>query len=375
MDKPQFLVIGILAVALGFFALRFTSSDSDDYDSPYTPSGDRYAMAGGGEYGDEPSRFGRGSSGGAGGMRDRGAGGTSRISRFGASEGRGPSGSGRGNTETVSGGSRDRGGRIGSAAGGRAGGSIRSANATGRLGGGSNSINRDRTRLGGSGNRADRADVLTDAEAAVDPFYNDNQLDDDPSDDVLLEVADKEDIDRKADDVEGVQEGEDGDWIDFSEDSVTTFPNFGNANPNAGTITMDIKPNWNGADITDNSLLQIREPHQWENRMQLVKNGQFLRFIVTDNTGHEADISFKIDQWVEGDAHNVTASWDNGVTTLYVDGKRVGTNNYPGKLEFQDTTPMHLGSDYANGGSYGSANGQFRKFQVFDGAKTPDEIG
>ena len=39
------------------------------------------------------------------------------------------------------------------------------------------------------------------------------------------------------------------------------FPNFGNANPASGTITLDIKPNWNGADVTDN-LGEEREGHR-----------------------------------------------------------------------------------------------------------------
>ncbi len=384
MEKPQFLIIGILAVAIGFFALRFTSDDPSDFSSTYDSGGDEYAMADRGDYGDGSgshgsSRFGRSS---AGAERDRGSSG-GRASRFGPSSSRsGAAGGGRGSAESVTAGSRERGGRIGSAVGGRSGG-LRSAKEVGRAGSGSisNSIHRDRSTMG-TGSRSDRVDLLTGKEAEIDPFYEDgNGLDDDPSDDVVLEVTDKGDVDSKAEVAEGVEAGEDGDWIDFTEDAMMTFPDNGNANPDAGTITLDIKPNWNGTDVTDNSLLQIREPHQWENRMQLVKNGQFLRFIVTDDSGHEADISFKIDKWVEGDPHNVTASWGRtedgteGVTTLYVDGKQVGTNRYPGSLKFKPGTPMYLGSDHANGGSYGSAGGQMRGFQVFNGAKTPDELG
>jgi hypothetical protein len=383
MEKPQYLVIGILAVAIGFFALRFTSDEPDDYGSPYD-GGDQYAMANGddfeeGSYG--PSgRFGRGGDR-AGGGRELGAGG-GRTSRFGPAGGSRGGTAGRGGAESVSAGSRERGGRIGSGSGR---GGLRVAQEVGRARSGSisNTIHRDRPSMG-SGSQADRVEMLTGRDAGIDPFYEEgNGLDDNPDDDVVLEVADKEDVDRKADVLEGVEEGDEAGWIDFTEDSVTTFPNLGNANPNAGTITLDIKPNWNGADVTDNSLLQIREPNQWENRMQLVKNGQFLRFIVTDDTGHEADISFKINEWVEGDAHNVTATWEpagedgqgGGQTTLYVDGKQVGTNRFPGKLVFKHTTPMHLGSDYTNGGSYSGANGQFRNFKVLGEAKGPDQLG
>ncbi len=371
MEKPQFVIIGILAVAIGFFALRFTSDDVDEYG----PGGDRYAMADGGDYGDYgdgssgSGRLGRGNDPSGGGSRGSIGDRSSRLGPGGTRGGTGGSGSGRGGTETVAGGARGRGGRIGTGVGSRRGGSGRPESSSI-----SGAGQRKRASLGG-GSRNDRADVLTAKSGGVDPFYDEgNDLDDDPSDDVVLEVTSKDDVDRKADVLEGVEEGDDDYWLEVGEDSRTTFPDLGNANPNAGTITLDVKPNWNGADVTDNSLLQIREPHVWENRMQLVKNGQFLRFIVTDNTGHEADISYKIANWQEGDAHNVTATWEDGTTVLYIDGKQVGTNSYPGKLEFKPTTPMYFGSDHASGGSYGGADSQIGGFQVLDKARSPSDI-
>jgi hypothetical protein len=377
MDRPQILVAGILAVAVGFFALRFTSDEADPYAGSYGDSGDEYAMADRGDGSYELSgrgdRFGgdRFSGSRAPGSSSTGA----RISRFGPSSG-GPGAPGsRGGVETATGGARDRGGRIGSSAGGRRGGL---GDGVGRASGSSiSSAVKDRSRsigADGLGARDARVDMLTGKEAEIDPFYDENQLDDNPDDDVLLEVKNKEDVDRKAEVLEEVESSDDGEWLEVGEDAMLTFPDLGNANPNSGTISLDIVPNWNGADQTDNSLLQIREPHQWENRMQLVKNGQFLRFIVTDNTGHEADISFKIPDWVEGDAHRIQATWDEGVTTLYVDGKRVGSNTYPGQLQFKPTTPMHLGSDLASGGSYAGFNGKIGNVKVYDSAKSPNDV-
>lgn len=376
MDKPQIIVVGILAVAIGFFALRFTSDDADSYSTPYGDTGEEYAMADfdDGEFSGREGRFGDRSSEG----RERGSGsgpGGARVSRFGPSSGGpGAAGSRGGSADTVTGGSRDRGGRIGNAVGSRRS-SLGSSASSGRSAGRSLSDTvASRGNSLGSGSRDARVDMLTGKEAEIDPFYDENNnLDDNPNDDVLLEVKNKDDIDRKAEVLEDVEASDDGEWFEVGEDAMLTFPDLGNANPNSGTISLDIVPNWNGSDLTDNSLLQIREPHKWENRMQLVKNGQFLRFIVTDNTGHEADISFKIPDWVEGDAHRVQATWDNGVTTLYVDGKRVGSNTYPGQLQFKPNTPMHLGSDLASGGSYGGADARIGNFSVLGVAKTPDE--
>jgi len=372
MDKPQFWVIGILVVAIGFFALRFTSDDSDDYQSGYVSGVGDLASARSydgsdtsdhrqGRLGGRPSRHDRGSSAG-------------HPSRFGTSSERAGlggshhSGFGKG-AETASSGSRAR----HSGFGGRGG--LHPAKGVGRSGSASiaNTLGSGRTGSGsksGDDKRSDRVEQLGSQQAHVDDFFNDDGVVKDPEDGLLLDIANKEDADATADSIEGVEESDDGDWLEIGENAQLTFPN--GANEKTGTISMDIVPNWNGADITDNSLLQIREAHQWENRVQMVKNGQFLRFIVTDNTGHEADISYKIDSWESGNAHRVTASWNNGTTTLYVDGKQVGSNTYPGQLQFKKTVPIHAGSDFASG-AYNGLDGK-AKVKLFNDARTPDDI-
>ena len=361
MDKPQFLVIGILAVALGFFALRFTSDDSNDFGSSYGSGGTEYAMSDFGE--DGRGEFGRG---GDRMGRDRGTSG-GRTSRLGSGGARiGSTTGSRGGAEVVKGGMRGERRRRGAIGGGSGGtGGIRPSGQLGRTGSGpdANSLKRDRDRSGSS-----RLDVLSGAESKVDPFYEEGLVPDE--NDVVLDVSSKEDADTKGQVVDGVEDSDDGEWLEIGEDSVMTFPN--GVNQKAGTISMDIVPNWNGADSTDNSLLQMREAHQWENRIQVVKNGQFLRFIVTDNTGHEADISHRITSWEQGDAHRITATWDNGKTILWVDGKQVGSNTYPGTLEFNDNTPMHVGSDHASG-AYAGLDGK-AKVKLYSSAKGPDDI-
>ena len=369
MEKPQYLVIGILVVAVGFFALRFTADDPIEADS-YRSGGSNYAMLdrdeigagdvrGGGRFSDRGNSRERMSVGGRG----------SRVAPDGTRMGSVGGVRGAGGADAVTGGTRgERGGRIGT--GSRSG--LRSAEELGRAaqGGIANTIARDRQTAAGL-NREERLEMLADKDAAIDPFYDGKDVE--AVEDVVLEVNTKDDVDRKADVAEAVGDSADGEWLDVGEDARLTFPDMGNLNPKSGTVSLDIVPNWNGSDSTDNSLMQIREPHKWENRMQLVKNGQFLRFIVTDNTGYEADISYRIDNWVEGDAHRVTATWDEGVTTLYVDGRQVGSNSFPGILDFQTSPDMHLGSDLQNGGSYGGANARI-KAKMFDSAKGPNDI-
>lgn len=153
-----------------------------------------------------------------------------------------------------------------------------------------------------------------------------------------------------------------GVFVAAGEETILTFPDLGE--PDRGSIDFTLTPQGDSPDTGDTSLVQIRTPHEWENRMQVVKNGDYLRFIVTDSTGHEADISYKIPDWVSGEVHRVHATWDNGVTTLYVDGKRVGSNTYPGDLQFQPNTPMHIGSDLDDA-SYGGAGADIGNFKIY----------
>ncbi len=373
MDKPHVLLIGILAIAIGFFALRFSADDTGEFDSVsgYDLDGTEMAMrdrASGGSFDGEEWSGGRQSSrAGNRSMRRSARAEGGRGSRFGTARGAGKQG---GRADTVTAGSR------GSRRGRVIGGGSRSGR--GRTSGGSVSTapgisSKKRTGSAGAPSRSnsDRVELLSNKEATIDPFYDGTELDDDPTDDVLLEVTTQDDADRKANVIDGVENSDDGEWLEVGEEAELTFPNLGNANIESGSVALDIIPNWNGSDPTNNSLLQMREPHEWSNAMQLVKNGEFLRFIVRDDGGHEADISFKIGDWQQGEPHKVLATWDEGVTTLWVDGKRVGSNTFPGKFNPKSTTPLHVFSDY-QGGSYAGADSR-GKVKVFDGAKHPDE--
>ena len=119
--------------------------------------------------------------------------------------------------------------------------------------------------------------------------------------------------------------------------------------------------------------MQIRTPHGWDNRMQLVKNGRYLRFIFTDNTSREADISVPIDHWEPGQAHTVTATWGEGKTHLYIDGQRVGQNTYSGQFQIPPNTPMYVGSDVP-GGTYAGASATIQNFKVYGRALNDEEV-
>jgi hypothetical protein len=163
------------------------------------------------------------------------------------------------------------------------------------------------------------------------------------------------------------------DGVEFSSDAQLTFPAGGHVNGEAGSISFEIQPNWAGNDETNASMVQIRNEHVWENTLSIVKNLNSLRFIIIDEGGVERNVNMLIDTWQPGESHQVTATWGEALMSLYVDGNLVGQNTMPHGLNFFDTTPIHIGSDFP-GTSYGGAGATIRDFQLYGRALTGDEV-
>lgn len=351
MDRSSVWVIAVVVAALALFGLRFLSGEPDD-----AASGVALRDGRGDANGLGPD--GTGSDGLGGRLPD----GSRRRLGAGAGAGR----KGDGGPDGAEGA-----GRGGSAAlvssGGRSGGSALGASGSSARGGGSNAATLAGDDAGDRlGPRAQRKGDIVESLSSLPP--TDSDLDrppvDEDGDDVALKVSKPEDIQEQAGQEQDVHKPDDSDeGIKITDRGRIEFPNAGNASGDAGTISFRIKPEWAGADASDNALVQIREEHQWNNRLELVKNGEFLRFIVTDDTGREADISTRIANWQNLEEHEVTATWGDGRTTLYIDGQVVGQNEYTGQLRFTQSTPMFLGADW-RGSAYAGANATLHEFTL-----------
>lgn len=164
----------------------------------------------------------------------------------------------------------------------------------------------------------------------------------------------------------------DGQGATFSTDSQLAIPNAANLTGEAGTISFCLRPQWSGQESdTDASFVNVYTPNLFDNRLQIAKNGAFLRFLMADNTGHEAGAGMNISGWQAGQRHLVTATWGQALSSLYVDGQLVGSQTYQGEVQLTPGTPMYIGSDYA--GDRG-ARGSLSSFQVYNRPLPPEEI-
>ncbi len=355
MERAQIVVIAIVVAALGLFGLKIWS-DRTAQDSliDAEAGGGRNHLSGAGGGLNEPGH-GRLDAPGAGGSRrvGGGAGGGANVAGGRAGAGGGAAGLGG---QTARSGSAALAGGVGQGAGHRT-----------AIGSGVGGAMADGTRPGARPvDRPDLVDFLgaqkPSGDIGGDPRSGD-------AEDVALEVKSTDDSAQAAE-KRDIDEPEDGDpGIKFTEGSQLKFPDAGNANGDAGTISFDIEPQWKGSDKTDNSLVTIKDEHGFANRLELVKNGRYLRFIVADNE-READISVPIDNWEPGERHSITASWGEARTSLYIDGQLAGSNTYSGTFDIAPGTPLYLGSDYRSS-SYGGANATIRDFTLFKNSRHP----
>lgn len=156
----------------------------------------------------------------------------------------------------------------------------------------------------------------------------------------------------------------DGDAVLFTDQAQYTLPAGGHVDGSMGTISFDIQPNWAGGDETNNSLLQIRDEHTWENNLQIVKNYDALRFIIIDSQGFETNVNVYITDWQANQRRGLTVTWGEALMTMYLDGQQVGQATLPNDVHFSDATPIHVGSDFP-GSQYSGANARISNLTIY----------
>ncbi|MGD9762680.1 MAG: LamG domain-containing protein [Candidatus Binatia bacterium] len=166
---------------------------------------------------------------------------------------------------------------------------------------------------------------------------------------------------------------EDGSGMRFDRSSVLAFPNAGNLRGEAGTVMLDITPDWHGGEDGDYSLVTVRNANDPANLLRVFKNGTYLRFILADGSGEEREVGMNIAEWQPGERHSVAVTWGDAATAMYVDDQVVGQNTYTGNVEFPSGTPLYLGSDVPEAGLKG-AGGIISNFRAFGRVLTPEEI-
>jgi hypothetical protein len=384
--KQTPILVVVAAVAVGVLAWSRFSSDSwvpldgSSGDSAVSELGDERGFDGASDLGPGTGRGrGKGSEMGGGGSPFR----EKRVGRdLGGSRGERGSG-GTGSAATYSSGSREHGGKVGVSGSVRSGGSGSGASIAGGSGG-----------SGGVGGRelansrpidSDVRDFLAQQQPPSrrgGDAADDNEDGDQNSDVVFNAPLNKE---TGADTTQGppplvqqdLQNTQDGDGLKFTKDSVLAFPDAGNLQNQAGTITFEFEPDWEGGSEGDYNFVNVRTPNDPRNLLRIYKNGRYLRFLFADETGRERNIGYDMVDMEPGGRHRVTATYSygdsGGQTAFYIDGQLVGTNTFDGPLQIPPGTPMYVGSDVPQAGPSG-AGATMSNLQIYGRALAVDEV-
>ncbi|MBI4067708.1 hypothetical protein HY407_04975 [Candidatus Gottesmanbacteria bacterium] len=141
----------------------------------------------------------------------------------------------------------------------------------------------------------------------------------------------------------------------------------------AGSISFDLKPNWEGFDDTDRIIFDIPfSPASGPTKHLSLKKSNLgfsnkLVFGIFDEGGSTTTVSYSISNWVKGDWHGITAKWDTQELSLVVDSLpiqaiKTSTNIQNGNIL------TFFPSNSAIDNLIVSGNGQEMIRRTFDGA-------
>ena len=125
----------------------------------------------------------------------------------------------------------------------------------------------------------------------------------------------------------------------------------------AGTITLHVNASGNAP--TNEQLVTVGSSGE-TGRLSVLKDGAYLRVLVSDSTGQESSLGVSISDWQPAQTHTISFVWGDGVGRLYIDGQLAEQVDYSGVLELPPGTR--------------TLSGSISDFQAFDRPLTPEEI-
>jgi hypothetical protein len=126
----------------------------------------------------------------------------------------------------------------------------------------------------------------------------------------------------------------------FDTGSQVTVADAGPVSGAAGTIAFWIEPQWQANNQDGASFVRLGE-----HGLELIKDGNLLRFEYTDTLGAEHGGSADISAWQAGDRRHVAATWNGSTLSLYIDGAQMFLNTPPNAPNFTPGTQLFVGSD------------------------------
>ena len=153
----------------------------------------------------------------------------------------------------------------------------------------------------------------------------------------------------------------------FDTGSQVEITDAGTISGDAGTISFWIKPEWKRGSREDANFVQLGD-----SGLQILKEGNSMRFQYTDSTGNMYGGGADVSDWQAGNWRHVTATWTGSTLSLYVDGGQVFLNGSPTPPDLHSDTTLYVGSAFPSG--IPAAAGQLSHLTVLNRQATAAEV-
>ena len=148
------------------------------------------------------------------------------------------------------------------------------------------------------------------------------------------------------------------------------YPDSGGINPEAGTVALWVRPEWDEDQPVGGMSLINLSPGTWENRFDLQIGPTYVRFMLTTSDGVEHPVGAGA-RFAAGEWHHIAATWGEGVLSLYVDGSLSTQASFSGAAAIPGGTPLYVGS--ARGGPRPGIL-SLRSLNIFQHELAPEDI-
>lgn len=152
----------------------------------------------------------------------------------------------------------------------------------------------------------------------------------------------------------------------FDTGSQVKVDDAGAVSGEAGTIAFWVEPQWQHDGPSEATFVQLGD-----NGLQIVKQGDTLRFQYVDNNGEVFGGGGDIANWQAGDWRHVAATWMGGTLALYIDGAQIFLNGAPPPPDLSNAT-IYVGSALAGGAP--AAPGKVSYLTILNRTASGEEI-
>ncbi len=159
--------------------------------------------------------------------------------------------------------------------------------------------------------------------------------------------------------------------IEYGANTSLSYSAAGNIAAATGTLEAWVKPNWNGGDNSDHTLLSWGT---WGGLLMMKDGGNYMKIIVNRYGGSgvnpEISVGQNVSGWLAGEWHHLAFTWSATEVKFYVDGGLIGQGTPGFTLPVISLSNFNIGTDNGNN----PWNGTIEELRISNTVRSDTEI-